>query len=286
VRRVAFASVAAAGLSALAALSSVASALDLPAARPVPGGVAILPLPAEASALKLAPVVTYGSQRVLVVRQLNRWVAVVGIPLSTQAGPASANVSAPGAAVLQPLTFQIAPRQYRTQQLTVERAKVDLSDEDLARFTREKEHLLLILSSFSDRPPASLRLASPVPGHRSDSFGSRRVFNGEARDPHSGMDIPGPTGEPVHAAAAGQVIDSGEYFFNGNTVLIDHGEGLITMYCHLSSIRVRVGEVLRAGAVIGAVGQTGRVTGPHLHFGVSLNHAFVDPALFLSASAR
>ncbi|HYJ40339.1 MAG TPA: M23 family metallopeptidase, partial [Steroidobacteraceae bacterium] len=153
--------------------------------------------------------------------------------------------------------------------------------EDEARVAAEQKKVRAALDGFSSAAPATLRLEQPVPGRRSSSFGLRRMFNGESRNPHSGMDIAAPTGTPIKAPLAGRVVDVGTYFFNGNNVVIDHGQGLLTMYCHLSKIGVEVGQVLKRGEVLGDVGATGRVTGPHLHWGVSLNGAMVDPALFL-----
>jgi murein DD-endopeptidase MepM/ murein hydrolase activator NlpD len=177
--------------------------------------------------------------------------------------------------------FTIDEVKYAEQRLKVPPGKVDLSPEDLARYERERKHLSQVTTTFSDRVPATLRLLQPVPGTRSSSFGLRRVFNGQGRNPHSGMDIAASLGTPVVAAAPGRVIDAGDYFFNGNTVWIDHGQGLLTMYCHLATIDVSAGQFVSAGEPIATVGATGRVTGPHLHWSVSLNRAMVDPALFL-----
>ncbi len=275
--------------------AAVAAAAVLPQQSRVPGGIALLRLAGDPRS-QAAPRVEFEGHRVLVAPAGDHWLAIVGIPLSAQPGSASITIeppvtgssdgtSTPSNAAVAPrmMSFEITPKQYQEQRLTVPPSQVDLSPQDLARYEREAAHLHEQLADFSEELPRTLRLLPPIEGVRTSSFGRRRIFNNEARAPHSGMDIAAPIGTPVRAAADGTVIDTGDYFFNGSTVLLDHGQGLITMYCHLSAIGVAVGQKVRRGTPIGRVGATGRVTGAHLHFGVTLNREFVDPALFLPA---
>jgi len=255
---------------------TLAMELDLPHENAVPGGVKILHLDSEGPSL---PYVDADGHRALVLPDDSKWIAVIGIPLSAPLG--TRQVIVRGTNGRQVIEFSVGNKQYASQSLKVPPRQVNLSAADLARVNEEKMRIDHALSHWTEPPPESLRLAQPVPGLRSSSFGSRRIFNGESRNPHSGMDIAAPTGTPVRAPIAGTVVDTGEYFFNGNTVFVDHGRGLISMYCHLSAIDVKPGQRLAAGARIGAVGMTGRATGPHLHWGLSLNRAWVDPELFL-----
>lgn len=269
--------VAAIGAGALAPAAARAAAPSvLPRNRAVPGGVAVLAL----GAAEQRPVVMLGSQPVLVTGDPQGWHAVVGLALSLEPGPVSVQVRIAG----QPArsrTIQLQPAGYAEQRLNVPRRQVDLSPEDLARYQREREHLARVVATRSARLPASLRMRVPVPGPRSSSFGLRRIFNGQSRSPHSGMDIAAPTGTPVACPLDGQVIDTGDYFFPGRCVWLDHGSGVLSLYAHLDSIGVEAGRELAAGEVLGTVGATGRVTGPHLHWSVVLNRAYVDPALFI-----
>jgi murein DD-endopeptidase MepM/ murein hydrolase activator NlpD len=270
-------------LSALcAAPASGADTFIAPRVAAVPGGVYIVDLH---TSQEERPSVTFNGKPVMVVRRAGQWRTIVGIPLAAEPGKATIEYSQPQAKEMG-VVFDIRPKQYATQQLKVPPNQVNLSPEDEARVARETEKVRAALDAFSAQAPSTLRLAQPVPGRRSSSFGLRRVFNGESRNPHSGMDIAAPTGTPVKAPLAGRVVDVGSYFFNGNNVIVDHGMGLVTMYCHLSKIRVEVGQELKRGEVLGDVGATGRVTGPHLHWGVSLNGAMVDPALFLAPPVK
>ncbi|WP_421955942.1 peptidoglycan DD-metalloendopeptidase family protein [Polaromonas sp.] len=262
------------------ATSAASSPEVWPRAAQVPGGVARLSLGPAA----VRPAAHTGDVPLLVLGDASEWTALVGIPLAAVPGEASIMVQTEGKGPRQ-MTYTIAPKRYSEQRLKVSPKTVDLSPQDQARYERERDHQAVVIATFSTPLPqaSTLRMQVPVPGRRSSSFGLRRVFNGQARNPHSGMDIAAGTGTPVTAPLPGRVIDTGDYFFNGNTVWLDHGGGLLTMYCHLSATDVKTGDVLKTGERLGAVGATGRVTGPHLHWGVMLNRTMVDPALFLAA---
>jgi len=250
---------------------------SLQKAAAVPGGVAVVKL---GSAPKM-PAAWLNGNRVLVTGNENEWLAVVGIALEARAGDKLALAVQGVDGSIATLKVAIGTRQYATQRLTVKPGQVELSPEDLARYESERTHLGGIRKTFTETVPDSLELMQPCEGERSSTFGQRRIFNGQSRNPHNGMDIPAPDGSPVIAAGEAKVIDVGNYFFSGNTVILDHGSGLLTLYAHLSTVEVAPGDRVGTGARIGRVGATGRVTGPHLHFSVFLNSVAVDPGIFL-----
>jgi len=212
---------------------------------------------------------------VLVMREAGQWVAVVGVPLSAKPG---ARLRLEGERSLE---IRVVAKKYASQKLNVPKEQAELGPEQLAKYEEQRKHLQQVLRTFSESPPASIAMREPVAGRRSGSFGLRRIINGEPRSPHSGMDIAAAAGDPVVAASAGRVIDVGEYLFLGKVVVLDHGQGWLSLYAHLNEANAALGESVAAGARIGRVGMTGRTTGPHLHFSVYLNTAAVDPAIFL-----
>src|SRR3989475_1104971 len=259
-----------------------AGANGLPLAAPVPGGVAVV---CVGRAPDPAPRVVFDGQRVRVARVGDAWHAVVGLPLALKPGAHQLSVLE-GEKRARTIRFDVKSHDYEVQHLTLAARQVDPGPADRLRIARDQESIVRAFSTFSDSALDGFDLGLPSAGRVSGSFGLRRFFNNEPRQPHSGVDIAAPPGTPIAAPAAGTVIETGDYFFNGLTVLLDHGQGLVTMYNHLSRIDVAKGARVARGETIGAVGSTGRVTGPHLHWSVSLNNARVDPALFVSRDVR
>ncbi|RMT86214.1 hypothetical protein ALP39_01475 [Pseudomonas marginalis pv. marginalis] len=242
--------------------------------KPVPGGVAVVELGPSAT----APKATYQGKPVLVVKEQDNWLAIVGIPLSVK--PGNERISSGS----RSLPFIVGYKKYPEQRITLKnKSQVNPDPAQLKRIEGELAVQLKAYRSFSPNLPSNLVLDKPVNGPLSSKFGVRRFFNGEERNPHSGLDFAVPAGTPIKTPANGKVILVGNYFFNGNTVFVDHGQGFISMFCHMSKIDVKVGQQLVRGTVVGKVGATGRATGPHMHWNVSLNDARVDPAIFIGA---
>ncbi|MGE8353203.1 MAG: peptidoglycan DD-metalloendopeptidase family protein [Pseudomonas protegens] len=242
--------------------------------KPVPGGVAVVDLGNAAQ----APKASYQGKPVLVVKEQNNWLAIVGIPLTVK--PGTQQISAGN----RSLNFVVGSKKYPEQHITLKNQRqVNPNPADLKRIDGELAEQLRAYRSFSPNTPSNLLLDKPVNGPLSSKFGVRRFFNGEERNPHAGLDFAVPAGTPIKTPAAGKVTLTGNYFFNGNTVFVDHGQGFISMFCHMSKIDVKVGQSLARGAVVGKVGSTGRATGPHMHWNISLNDARVDPAIFIGA---
>jgi murein DD-endopeptidase MepM/ murein hydrolase activator NlpD len=254
---------------------AISAALPKPSA--VPGGVAFVKLGRGPT----PPTARFHGNRVLIAGDDTEWLAVVGIPLEAKSGSKLPLVVERAGREPSTLTFTIGHKEYAIQRLTVKPGQVELSPEDLARYEIERAHLSEMRRTFTDAAPESLTLVQPCEGVRSNTFGQRRVFNGQPRNPHNGMDIAAPEGTPIVAAGEATVLDLGDYFFSGNTVILDHGQGFLTLYAHLSAVDVAIGGRVATGAQVGRVGATGRVTGAHLHFSVFLNSVAVDPAIFL-----
>jgi murein DD-endopeptidase MepM/ murein hydrolase activator NlpD len=263
-------------------------AMALPRAASVPGGVALLPLGALAAG-RPAPHARFGEQPVLVSAENGQWFAIVGLALDLPPGKHQLIVGDEGGhGAERILAFDVGAKHYPEQRITLkDSSKVTLSDEDAARAIAEiaaigelKRHWRETTGDdASERTDSNFQL--PAKGRLASRFGLRRIFNGETRAPHSGLDLAVGRGTPIVASALGQVLAVGDYFFNGKTVFVDHGNGLISMYCHLDRIDVATGDRVGRGQRIGLSGMSGRASGPHLHWSVILNGAMVDPELFI-----
>lgn len=248
----------------------------LPPSLLVPGGVAVVPTATKAAAA------FYEDERVMLAEYEGAQYAIIGLPLSAEPGMHTFTLETPNGN-RETLGFTVAAKTYTEQRLTIKNQRqVNPNAEDMVRIRAESAEMNTAFSSWDETLTPTLTFSVPVDGVRSSSFGHRRFFNDQPRAPHSGMDIAAPEGTPIRAPAAGVVRSTGNYFFNGNTIILDHGHGLISLYCHMNTIDVEVGTQVAAGDQIGRVGQTGRVTGPHLHWSVNLNNTRVDPAFFLA----
>lgn len=252
--------------------------MTLPKESRVPGGVAIITLDSLNATKR--PNAWYNSERVMVINAGNqavpKWVAIVGIPLSADAKKPQHMVSNG-----QDFYFEIQDKSYKAQYLTIKnKSHVNPDPAQVERWKVEKAEMTAAFKHWGDTPIVT-EFVLPAKGPFSSPFGLKRFYNKQPRNPHSGLDIAAPEGAPITAPATGIVTAVGDYFFNGKTVILDHGNGLTTMYCHMSRIDVKIGDTVNTGKQLGLIGKTGRVTGPHLHWSVSLNNTRVDPLLFV-----
>ncbi|MES3007460.1 MAG: peptidoglycan DD-metalloendopeptidase family protein [Pseudomonadota bacterium] len=248
----------------------------LPTEALVPGGIAVVATGTQATAAE------FRDDRVMLAEYEGTQYAIVGIPLDAKPGTHEVVLTAADGSTAD-LSFSIVDKQYVEQRLTITNERqVNPNNDDMVRINRESAEMNQAFASWDDTLVPVMQMQAPTEGPRSSSFGLRRFFNDQPRAPHSGMDIAAPEGTPIYAPAPGVIRATGNYFFNGNTIILDHGHGLITLYCHMNTIDVTPGTRVEAGEQIGRVGQTGRVTGPHLHWSINLNNVRVDPALFIS----
>jgi len=234
--------------------------------------------------------VRWSGHAVPFVQRGDRWLATVGVDLDSRPGDHAVDVTftyLDGRTRVEREPITVRREQYPTTELTVEERYVELSPEDQARAEREGAETSAIYDIFTLERYWSDAFLVPVQGAKDGrNFGHRRVFNGQPRAPHSGADLRASTGTPIVAANRGRVVLAKELFYSGNAVFLDHGHGLYTTYLHLSAIDVAVGQTVERGQQLGLAGATGRVTGPHLHWGVRLLDARVDPFSLVRMGAQ
>lgn len=218
-----------------------------------------------------------------------RWRLLIGIDLDVKPGSHDVRLDtrdAAGRRTSQTYPLVVLDKAFPVRRLRVDPRFVDPPASAQARIARDRARLAAAFESSAPTARWHGPFVMPIDTKVISNFGTRSVFNGALRQPHSGADLASPTGTPIVAPNAGRVVVAGSLYFTGNTVVIDHGAGLFSLMAHLSRIDVKEGETIARGATLGAVGATGRVTGPHLHWSVRLGAARVDPVSLLSALAR
>ena len=269
-------------LSLITLFSSQILAIEYPVINAVPGGVVTVNL---GSSFKNTSKVFFKKNRVLIKSDKNEWQALIGLPLKIKAGQHKIRiVDTKGKKTYK--TFYVKNKDYETRHITISNKRmVSPTKKDIERHYKEKPLMVAALKTWSENKNTQTNFISPVEGRFSSIFGLKRIYNKQKRiRRHTGLDIAAPQGTKIISPAKGRVIRTGSYFFTGNTVFVDHGQGLITMYCHLNKTHVKAGQQLKQGENIGTVGMTGRVSGPHLHWVVNLNNTKVDPKLFIATN--
>jgi murein DD-endopeptidase MepM/ murein hydrolase activator NlpD len=209
-----------------------------------------------------------------------KWTGLVGIDLDTMPGQYVVSVTAldaDGKAVAVEYPMTVAPKAFATRTLQVDEKYVSPPREALARIQRESEKVRAIFDAVSPEQYWTGPFVLPVPGRPISAFGKRSVYNGQPRSPHAGTDFAGATGTPIKAPNAGKVVLAANLYYSGNTIILDHGHGLYSYFGHMSAFSAHEGDTVATGDVVGKVGATGLVTGPHLHWSVRLAGTRVDP---------
>ena len=260
----------------LAAAVALADDRPLPSHSAWPGGLAVLNLGTDTK----QPEVRLNGKRALVLQRKGHWVALVGIPLRTK----------PGKALLQingRLThFRLTDRKYGESRIVItDRAYTEPPDEELQQRIESERGLIRRARAIWRQEVPELVFSLPAVGQASTPYGFRRYINDQLRSSHRGLDIAASEGTPIVAPAPGLVTLAADLFYTGLTVILDHGMGVQTLYAHLSALDVAEGDRVGTGDSLGAMGATGRVTGPHLHWGLTLNGTAIDPALLLNKDA-
>jgi murein DD-endopeptidase MepM/ murein hydrolase activator NlpD len=236
-------------------------------------------------------VFVYGERRVSLAADTSgrRFSGYLGIDLEAEPGKRTVVFEGrgpTGAETTASAALRVAARTFPVQKLTIDPKYVEPPPEERERIERDREAFARAFASSREGPLWLGGFRRPAEGELRGDFGARRVYNGRTRSRHAGLDVAAPAGAPVAAAASGRVALAGEFYFSGGSVVLDHGDGLFTMYFHLSAIDVKEGDVVAAGQRVGAVGATGRATGPHLHWAARLGAARVDPAALLALPPR